>query len=724
MVLEPGDCYTINKTVQLPLIPPQVDVVFSFDLTFSMLEILNTAKSKAGDIMNTLITSYPEVSFYFGVMSHMDYPDYYTSCSYSKFYGASNEYAYSLDQTLTSDIASVIAAINSLSIGYGGGDTPEDYTRALFESYNDSNIDWREDTKQLLVSFGDNVPHDCNINEGIYPTTKSTGNDPGPDEIMDTSDDLDLQTVLGEMNSNGIILIACQTEETYYDYWDYWSGLTGGGVHITNSSTLVDDVVTAITSGLTNLKIYNLTLEVTTPGYSSWLTSVDPPIYPQVISGSTVIFNETICVPLGTPTGIYTFNVSAVDEDDIIYGNQTNTISVNYPPVANNDTADTIQDIAVWINVTENDYDDDGTLNLSTVTITDFPSDGITFINPITGEIQYMPNPNFYGVDSFNYTVDDDDGFTSNEATVNISVQEIIYLPGGGGPTYDPPIADANGPYYGFLVDGIAEIEFNGSGSTGTISSYIWDFGDGKLGNGVSPTHSYTTIGKYIVNLTISGLVGSDTNQTYVIITDTPNYPPGAPTIDGPTTGHKNTSYDFTVVSSDIDNNTIKYTFNWGDGETTTTDFIENGISVIRNHSWAKYGKYTITVKAYDNLTESLTRKLTILIDVLPIDDEIVGILIDLDSDGIFDIFNNSVTGTETDVGKENNTYLIDIEGDGKWDYSYSLNTGELSTYTNFIIQKYLILFDTEIATPGFELISLLAMIALTVIILKRRKNR
>jgi len=47
---------------------------------------------------------------------------------------------------------------------------------------------------------------------------------------------------------------------------------------------------------------------------------------------------------------------------------------------------------------------------------------------------------------------------------------------------------------------------FDGSGSTdsdGEITKYIWDFGDGSTGTGISVTHSYWNSGNYNVSLTV-----------------------------------------------------------------------------------------------------------------------------------------------------------------------------------------------------------------------------
>ena len=333
--LKPGDCYTVTKTVTIPQFTPRVDVVFSFDLTGSMSSIIDAAKNKAGDIMTALINDYPGVSFNFGVMSYMDYVGFYSSCGYSATYGIPGDYPYSLDQPLTSSIGSVQNAIDGLMIG-SGGDYPQDYTRIFYESYADSNVGWRTGANKLLVNFGDDVPHDCNLNQGVTTGTWSTGKDPGRNGNVDDGDDLDLQTVLNGMAINGVTLLEGHTNSNYDNYWTYWTGITGGDVFITSSTSFVDDVIAAIVSGITIPTIGNIHLEVTTPGYSSWLSSVVPASYSDVNAGDVLTFEETICVPQDAACGVYQFVVSAVDECGVSYGDQTNTITIpcdDIPPV-------------------------------------------------------------------------------------------------------------------------------------------------------------------------------------------------------------------------------------------------------------------------------------------------------------------------------------------------------------------------------------------------------
>lgn len=54
--------------------------------------------------------------------------------------------------------------------------------------------------------------------------------------------------------------------------------------------------------------------------------------------------------------------------------------------------------------------------------------------------------------------------------------------------------------------------------SSGDISSYLWDFGDGTTGVEVNPIHVYTNPGVYTVNLTVIGLGGTTTTQMVVSV--------------------------------------------------------------------------------------------------------------------------------------------------------------------------------------------------------------
>jgi hypothetical protein len=129
------------------------------------------------------------------------------------------------------------------------------------------------------------------------------------------------------------------------------------------------------------------------------------------------------------------------------------------------------------------------------------------------------------------------------------------------------------------------------------------------------------------------------------------------------------------VSSIDANNDTIIYAFNWNDGTNESSGWLPNGTQCIKNHSWTKAGKFTIKVTASDNRTSSSSEK-TIWIDSIAVSD--IGFLMDNNSDGLFDVFHNDEIGVETVTEMRNGVYLIDINGDYRWDYEYNATSGIL----------------------------------------------
>jgi gliding motility-associated-like protein len=109
---------------------------------------------------------------------------------------------------------------------------------------------------------------------------------------------------------------------------------------------------------------------------------------------------------------------------------------VNKAPVANNDRGYTRENTNVTLNVVANDADNDGTINASTVDLN--PGGGIDqtidtnggkFSVNVSGIVTFEPKKDFSGETSCRYTVRDNDGATSNQATITITVNHDNKLP-------------------------------------------------------------------------------------------------------------------------------------------------------------------------------------------------------------------------------------------------------------------------------------------------------
>ena len=119
---------------------------------------------------------------------------------------------------------------------------------------------------------------------------------------------------------------------------------------------------------------------------------------------------------------------------------------------------------------------------------------------------------------------DDDGGNSSGSAYIFV-------------PDNQPPTAAAGGPYLGAVSEPIV---FDGSGSTdpdGDALTYAWDFGDGSIGVGQMPAHSYAMSGIYDVCLTVDdGSVVSGPDCTMAVVYDPDGgFVTGGGWIDSPT---------------------------------------------------------------------------------------------------------------------------------------------------------------------------------------------
>ncbi len=223
-------------------------------------------------------------------------------------------------------------------------------------------------------------------------------------------------------------------------------------------------------------------------------------------------------------------------------------------------------------------------------------------------------------------------------------------------------------------------INFNGSNSydnDGEIESWEWDFGDGETGTGVSIDHLFFDEGIFDVTLTVTDDDNGQGSDTIQITITKPNNPPEKPKFNGVTYGHKNIAYTYYANTTDLDNDTISYIIDWGDGESVTSEFYPVNTSVAFNHSWTSPGKYTIEVRAFDNQTYSTLKELTIHIDSKDVGT--IGYITDDDGDGIYDMFHGNDEIETVLEQDEEGKYLIDTDDDGEWEYIFDAETQELT---------------------------------------------
>jgi len=154
-------------------------------------------------------------------------------------------------------------------------------------------------------------------------------------------------------------------------------------------------------------------------------------------NGGTIVLTadaELLYSPSAGFAGTDTFGYTVSDGDLTDSAMVTVTVeSTPEPPSAENDDATTPEDTAVAIEIQANDFDSDGTIDPTSVTVSTPPaSGGVTVQNE--GSVLYTPGPDFNGSDEFEYQICDNDRLCDN-ALVSVTVT----------PVNDPPVAADDG---------------------------------------------------------------------------------------------------------------------------------------------------------------------------------------------------------------------------------------------------------------------------------------
>jgi len=201
--------------------------------------------------------------------------------------------------------------------------------------------------------------------------------------------------------------------------------------------------------------------------------------------------------------------------------------------------------------------------------------------------------PNY---DIWGYDIEDGDGihvrygfYDSLTGKVTWDLSKITL------PTNDAPIAEANGPYSGYVSELVSFSPADSSDPDGTITEYRWDFGDGSIYSyDETPTHSYARTGTYTVTLRVKdydNAVDEDTAQC--VVSAIPNKAPIA-IINGPYSGYANEAISFSSAgSTDQDGTITEYRWNFGEGGTEHYGDVQNFI-------YERAGTYTVTLTVKD----------------------------------------------------------------------------------------------------------------------------
>jgi len=308
----------------------------------------------------------------------------------------------------------------------------------------------------------------------------------------------------------------------------------------------------------------------------------------------------------------------------------------NLPPIAQEDYETVLEnsiDNSIFVLLNDVDPDEDD------LSITDIsqPLHGIS--TNCNTYVTYTPDPEYFGSDSFTYTISD--GSTSDTSAVYLTIESVN----------DPPIADAGGPYQG--NEGI-EIFFDASESTDPnedVLGYRWDFNlDGwDTEYSTDSTTSYTWYDDQTLSVLVEVTDGefTDSATSTILILDL------APTADftwTPDSQDEGSPIQFTDTSTSYPDVITGWSWDFAGLDTSaeqnpTFPFMDGGIYTV-----------TLTVTDDDGSTDIISYNITV-VNVAPIADAGDDKTGDEPSTFVF-------SGSHTDPGLlDTHTY--------EWDFSY-----------------------------------------------------
>jgi beta propeller repeat protein len=124
--------------------------------------------------------------------------------------------------------------------------------------------------------------------------------------------------------------------------------------------------------------------------------------------------------------------------------------------------------------------------------------------------------------------------------------------------------------------------------SEGKPTSWVWDFGDGNTSTEQNPTHIYSAVGNYIINLTVSENDSTYSKNVAIVVLKSMNIEADFST--NVSKGYVPLSVQFT----DLSKNAVYWSWDFGDGT------FDSNVQTQQNpiHTFSTAGNYTVTLSA------------------------------------------------------------------------------------------------------------------------------
>jgi PKD repeat protein len=276
------------------------------------------------------------------------------------------------------------------------------------------------------------------------------------------------------------------------------------------------------------------------------------------------------------------YNVAGLESD---YSNEVSGRK-NLPPTATTQAYPTSGQAPLAVSFSAQANDPDGVIVSQTW---DF-GDGTTSSSQNTTHTYTSP-----GIYNATFTVLDNDGAQST-SLIQVSVTSP---PSPTSPSSPPPpqnqppslVAAAN-PTEGPAPLSVSFIA-SATDPDGSVTAYLWEFGDGETSNQQSPTHVYKSPGTYLAKVTASDNQGASTSKSLTITVSSQNSPPNLSATVYPQEGPQPLKVTFAAQASDPEGGLVSITWDFGDGNISR--------EAVTEHIYTQPGRYTALVEARDS---------------------------------------------------------------------------------------------------------------------------
>lgn len=267
----------------------------------------------------------------FGLGTFRDYPFW--------IWGYEGDWAYQLEQDLTTDKTTWTNAVNAM-VASGGYDEPESQYEALYQAATGAgrdvpptgvspgdvaagqDVSFREDATSVIAITTDAPFHTPGDSSCISPDPPCPFLYPGPSKA-DT---------IAALIANNIKVIAIKAPGSGSEMDDLATATGGAVAYTDDTSTEIAEAILGAFEELT----FNITAEV--EGCDPLIITFDPEYYEDILGGDSVVFEETITVPEGItkedlpPDGRIECEV-VFKADDTEIGRQSISIQVVFTPI-------------------------------------------------------------------------------------------------------------------------------------------------------------------------------------------------------------------------------------------------------------------------------------------------------------------------------------------------------------------------------------------------------